>query len=116
MVTTFSNTPSFRNPNPLLLSPRVFRPPGCVPGACEASLACSTCHVYVQREYAERLPEPVEAEEDMLDMAVFLRDNSRLGQSGPDFRSSWSGEGTQGSATVQGRWRSVQSESPAPPP
>jgi len=48
-------------------------------GACEASLACSTCHVYVDPAYEERLPEAVEEEEDMLDMAVFLRDNSRLG-------------------------------------
>ncbi|XP_037087069.1 adrenodoxin-like protein 1, mitochondrial [Pollicipes pollicipes] len=48
-------------------------------GACEASLACSTCHVYVHPDYVDRLPEPVEDEEDMLDLAVFLRDNSRLG-------------------------------------
>lgn len=49
-------------------------------GACEASLACSTCHVYVDDEYTDRLPEPVEEEEDMLDLAVFLKDNSRLGK------------------------------------
>ncbi|KAK8743090.1 hypothetical protein OTU49_001519 [Cherax quadricarinatus] len=49
------------------------------PGACEASLACSTCHVYVDDEYIEKLPEPLEEEEDMLDLAVFLRNNSRLG-------------------------------------
>nr|XP_053636509.1 adrenodoxin-like protein 1, mitochondrial [Cherax quadricarinatus] len=48
-------------------------------GACEASLACSTCHVYVDDEYIEKLPEPLEEEEDMLDLAVFLRNNSRLG-------------------------------------
>ncbi|XP_047500445.1 adrenodoxin-like protein 1, mitochondrial isoform X2 [Penaeus chinensis] len=48
-------------------------------GACEASLACSTCHVYVGDSYTDLLPEPVEEEEDMLDLAVFLRDNSRLG-------------------------------------
>lgn len=49
-------------------------------GACEASLACSTCHVYVDDSYTDLLPEPVEEEEDMLDLAVFLRDNSRLGK------------------------------------
>ena len=27
-------------------------------GACEASLACSTCHVYVKEEYLDKLPEP----------------------------------------------------------
>lgn len=48
-------------------------------GACEASLACSTCHVYVQDEYMDKLPEPKEEEEDMLDMAPALKHNSRLG-------------------------------------
>lgn len=48
-------------------------------GACEASLACSTCHVYVEEGFYDKLAEPLEEEEDMLDLAVFLRDNSRLG-------------------------------------
>jgi ferredoxin len=48
-------------------------------GACEASLACSTCQVYVQEEYYDRLSEPLEAEDDMLDMAPGLKPNSRLG-------------------------------------
>ncbi|ELT97886.1 hypothetical protein CAPTEDRAFT_149659 [Capitella teleta] len=48
-------------------------------GACEASLACSTCHVYVNDDYFDALPEPEEKEEDMLDLAVFLKENSRLG-------------------------------------
>lgn len=48
-------------------------------GACEASLACSTCHVYVSPVFLEKLLEPEEGEEDMLDMAPALRDNSRLG-------------------------------------
>nr|CAG4652265.1 EOG090X0GMO [Triops cancriformis] len=47
-------------------------------GACEASLACSTCHVYVDEDHFEKLPPPVEEEEDMLDMAAFLKSNSRL--------------------------------------
>ena len=29
-------------------------------GACEASLACSTCHVYVDHDYYDKLPEPEE--------------------------------------------------------
>lgn len=49
-----------------------------IEGACEASLACSTCHVYIDDPYFDLLPAPEEAEEDMLDMAVFLKDNSRL--------------------------------------
>ncbi|XP_026869382.1 ferredoxin-2, mitochondrial [Electrophorus electricus] len=48
-------------------------------GACDASLACSTCHVYVNNEYYDKLPEPDEREDDMLDMAPMLQENSRLG-------------------------------------
>ncbi|XP_068139894.1 adrenodoxin-like protein 1, mitochondrial [Drosophila tropicalis] len=48
-------------------------------GACEASLACTTCHVYVQHDYLEKLNEADEKEDDLLDMAPFLRENSRLG-------------------------------------
>ena len=48
-------------------------------GACECSLACSTCHVYVHDDYFDLLPEAVEEEEDMLDLAPFLQENSRLG-------------------------------------
>ena len=48
-------------------------------GACEASLACSTCHVYVNEDKFDLIPEPLEEEDDMLDMAPFLQDNSRLG-------------------------------------
>ena len=29
-------------------------------GACEASLACSTCHVYVDDDYLDHLTEPLE--------------------------------------------------------
>lgn len=49
-------------------------------GACEGSLACTTCHVYVQPdEMFEALPEACEKEEDLLDGAPFLDVNSRLG-------------------------------------
>ncbi|XP_073969242.1 adrenodoxin-like protein 1, mitochondrial Ferredoxin 1 [Rhodnius prolixus] len=48
-------------------------------GACEASLACTTCHVYVHEDYCHKLPQPEEKEEDLLDLAPFLRENSRLG-------------------------------------
>ncbi|KAK0397796.1 hypothetical protein QR680_002274 [Steinernema hermaphroditum] len=47
-------------------------------GACEASLACSTCHVYVDEKFLDKLEEPKEEEEDMLDLAPVLRPNSRL--------------------------------------
>uniref|UniRef100_A0A7E4VM84 2Fe-2S ferredoxin-type domain-containing protein n=1 Tax=Panagrellus redivivus TaxID=6233 RepID=A0A7E4VM84_PANRE len=49
-----------------------------VEGACEASLACCTCHVYVDESFYDKLPEPKEEEEDMLDLAPVLKPNSRL--------------------------------------
>eukprot|EP01135_Chromosphaera_perkinsii_P001819 Nk52_evm88s210 gene=Nk52_evmTU88s210 len=49
-----------------------------IEGACEASLACSTCHVYVKEDFLDVLPEAVDEEEDMLDLAPFLEFNSRL--------------------------------------
>uniref|UniRef100_A0A6A7FVZ6 Adrenodoxin-like protein n=2 Tax=Hirondellea gigas TaxID=1518452 RepID=A0A6A7FVZ6_9CRUS len=49
-----------------------------IEGACEASLACCTCHVYVEDPYFERLDEADMKEEDLLDMAPFLAENSRL--------------------------------------
>ena len=48
-------------------------------GACEGSRACSPCHVIVDPEDYERLPEPTEDEEDMLDLAWGLTHTSRLG-------------------------------------
>ncbi|CAG9463125.1 unnamed protein product [Pedinophyceae sp. YPF-701] len=49
-------------------------------GACEGSLACSTCHVVVeQQELYDTLPEPDDDENDMLDLAFGLTETSRLG-------------------------------------
>lgn len=48
-------------------------------GACEGSLACSTCHVVVDPSWFELLKEPTEDEEDMLDLAFGLTKTSRLG-------------------------------------
>lgn len=48
-------------------------------GACEGSLACSTCHVVIDPEWYELLPEASEDEEDMLDLAFGLTHTSRLG-------------------------------------
>lgn len=48
-------------------------------GACEGSLACSTCHVVVEPEWYEKLSEATEDEEDMLDLAFGLTKTSRLG-------------------------------------
>ncbi|MDA0939179.1 MAG: ferredoxin family 2Fe-2S iron-sulfur cluster binding protein [Proteobacteria bacterium] len=48
-------------------------------GACEGSLACSTCHVIVDEGFFKKLKEPSEEEEDMLDLAFGLEKHSRLG-------------------------------------
>lgn len=48
-------------------------------GACEGSLACSTCHVVVDKEFYDKLESPSEDEEDMLDLAFGLTPTSRLG-------------------------------------
>ena len=49
-------------------------------GACEGTLACSTCHVIFKQDDFDRLPEEATDEElDMLDLAYGLTDTSRLG-------------------------------------
>jgi 2Fe-2S ferredoxin len=48
-------------------------------GACEGSLACSTCHVIVDPDWYDLLPDASEDEEDMLDLAFGLAKTSRLG-------------------------------------
>jgi ferredoxin len=49
-------------------------------GACECSLACSTCHVIIEDPALfSKLPEPTDDENDMLDLAFGLTETSRLG-------------------------------------
>ncbi|OAG29530.1 hypothetical protein NEDG_00663 [Nematocida displodere] len=49
-------------------------------GACEGSLACSTCHVVLDREtYQKNQSTLTEREEDLLDTAKGLTRTSRLG-------------------------------------
>lgn len=49
-------------------------------GACEGSLACSTCHVIVKEQSTfDKLGEATEEEEDMLDLAFGVTLTSRLG-------------------------------------
>ena len=50
-----------------------------IEGACEGSLACSTCHVIVDAAWFKKLEAPTEDEEDMLDLAFGLTQTSRLG-------------------------------------
>ncbi|ODQ65215.1 2Fe-2S iron-sulfur cluster binding domain-containing protein [Nadsonia fulvescens var. elongata DSM 6958] len=48
-------------------------------GACGGSCACSTCHVIVDPDFYEKLEEPDDDENDMLDLAFGLTETSRLG-------------------------------------
>ncbi len=50
-----------------------------IEGACEGVMACSTCHVIVASGDFDRLDEPSEDEDDMLDLAWGVAPTSRLG-------------------------------------
>ena len=45
---------------------------------CGGSMACATCHVYVEEKWLDKLPEAEEGEVDMIDMAFEPKKNSRL--------------------------------------
>ena len=45
---------------------------------CGGSMACATCHVYVEEKWLNKLPKAEEAEIDMIDMAYEPKKNSRL--------------------------------------
>ena len=45
---------------------------------CGGSMACATCHVYVEEKWLNKLPKVEEAEVDMIDMAYEPKKNSRL--------------------------------------
>lgn len=47
-------------------------------GTCEGQMACSTCHVIVDRDDFAKLPRASEMEEDMLDLAAGAGRTSRL--------------------------------------
>lgn len=44
-------------------------------GACEGTLSCSTCHLIIDPEWYDKIPDPLtEEEQDMLDLAYGLTD------------------------------------------
>ena len=45
---------------------------------CGGSMACATCHVYVEEKWFNKLLKAEEAEIDMIDMAYEPKKNSRL--------------------------------------
>lgn len=48
-----------------------------IKGTCGGMAMCASCHCYILSDH--ELPEMRDAEEDMLDQAFFVEDNSRLG-------------------------------------
>lgn len=48
-----------------------------VEGTCGGMAMCASCHMYVLSDH--ELPEASDDEENMLDQAFFVEDNSRLG-------------------------------------
>ena len=52
-----------------------------VPGIiadCGGSCSCATCHVYVDPQWAAKIPPPTSAEKDMIECALHVQENSRL--------------------------------------
>ena len=45
---------------------------------CGGSMACATCHVYVEDKWLDKLPKAEDGEVDMIDMAFEPKKNSRL--------------------------------------
>ena len=45
---------------------------------CGGSMACATCHVYVEEKWLDKIPKAEDAEIDMIDMAYDPKKNSRL--------------------------------------
>lgn len=45
---------------------------------CGGACACATCHVYVDEDWTDRVVEMGDEEEEMLDEAFEVEDNSRL--------------------------------------
>merc|ERR1712204_128009 len=50
-----------------------------VEGACGGECCCSTCHIYLPQNLFDQIQEPDEDELDMLDLAIAVKDTSRLG-------------------------------------
>ena len=68
------DAPTDMNMNMMELCKAVELP---VEGTCGGMAMCASCHMYIESEH--ELAEMSEDEENMLDQAFFVEDNSRLG-------------------------------------
>ena len=49
-----------------------------IEGVCGGACSCATCHIFVDEDWADRVPAPRDEEIDMLDEVPGLRERSRL--------------------------------------
>jgi ferredoxin, 2Fe-2S len=49
-----------------------------VAAICGGMCSCATCHVFVDPEWVDRLPEPMSDERELLSELAHIEDNSRL--------------------------------------
>jgi len=50
-----------------------------IEAACGGCCACATCHIYVDKNWLEKLPKMEDEEESMLDQTFYVTFQSRLG-------------------------------------
>ena len=50
-----------------------------IEGSCDGSMACSTCHVIIHKDWLKKLPMPSIDEKEMLSLLPDYTKNSRLG-------------------------------------
>ncbi|HRO59145.1 MAG TPA: 2Fe-2S iron-sulfur cluster-binding protein [Burkholderiaceae bacterium] len=65
-------------PGNTLMMAAVFDGITAIEGVCGGCLSCATCHVYVDEPWREKTGKPSDMEEDMLDFAFDVREESRL--------------------------------------
>ena len=50
-----------------------------IEGSCDGSLACSTCHIFIEEKWLNQLVPPNEEEKELLGLLPDLKKHSRLG-------------------------------------
>ena len=50
-----------------------------IEGSCEGSLACSTCHIFIEEKWLDKIVPAKNEEKEMLGLLPDLKKNSRLG-------------------------------------
>jgi 2Fe-2S ferredoxin len=72
-----SQTVDVENGLTVMVAAKLNEVPG-IEAECGGACACATCHVYVDEGWREKVGKPAEMEEDMLDFAFDVREESRL--------------------------------------